>query len=93
MIIRGFAGPDDRDEVPAATSGRCPDAQVREMDEILKNDDESAFLAERPDGGLCSFLRRPSAPGRTAATRRLWATSRAGSSMRMHDSKGSGGPW
>jgi aminoglycoside 6'-N-acetyltransferase I len=35
----------------------CPDEeQVREMDEILKDDDEAVFVAERPGGGLSGFL-------------------------------------
>jgi aminoglycoside 6'-N-acetyltransferase I len=32
------------------------DEQVREMDEILRNNVETVFLAERPEGGLCGFL-------------------------------------
>src|SRR4051794_39078389 len=35
----------------------CPDPQhEREMDEILRDDPEDVFFAERPDGGLCGFL-------------------------------------
>ena len=37
--------------------GDFPDEQqVREMEEILANDSEEVFLAERPGGGLCGFL-------------------------------------
>ena len=60
MTIRGHAGPGDRVDwlrMRRALWEDCPDdVQVREMDEILKNDDEAVFLAERPDGGLCGFL-------------------------------------
>jgi aminoglycoside 6'-N-acetyltransferase I len=35
----------------------CPDdQQVREMGEILANNTEEVFVAERPGGGLCGFV-------------------------------------
>ena len=35
----------------------CPDdQQEREIDEMLNNDTEVVFVAERPGGGLCGFL-------------------------------------
>jgi aminoglycoside 6'-N-acetyltransferase I len=35
----------------------CPDdEQLRESAEILAADSEQAFVADRPDGGLCGFL-------------------------------------
>ncbi len=58
-IIRK-AGPDDIDEwlrMRRILWEDCPDAhQVKEVDEILKSEEETALLAERPGGGLCGFL-------------------------------------
>ena len=52
--------PEDRAEwlrMRRALWDDCPDdQQVREIDEILKSDSETAFVAERPSGGLCGFL-------------------------------------
>jgi len=60
MIIRGYAGPDDRDEwlrMRRALWEDCSDVeQVREMDETLNNNVDTVFLVERPEGGLCGFL-------------------------------------
>jgi aminoglycoside 6'-N-acetyltransferase I len=60
MIIRGFAGPEDRIEwlrMRRALWEDCPDdEQVREMDEILGGESDTVFFAERLDGGLCGFL-------------------------------------
>lgn len=54
------AGPGDIDEwlrMRRILWEDCPDAeQVKEVGEILKSDEETAFLAERTGGGFCGFL-------------------------------------
>jgi aminoglycoside 6'-N-acetyltransferase I len=59
VAIRG-AGPEDRAEwlrMRRALWEDCPDEQqVREMEEILSDNIEEIFFADRPGGGLCGFL-------------------------------------
>jgi len=59
MIIR-FYRPEDRAEwlrMRRTLWDDCPGPRHdREMDEILEDDSEDVFFAERPEGGLCGFL-------------------------------------
>jgi aminoglycoside 6'-N-acetyltransferase I len=63
--IRG-AGPEDTAEwlrMRRALWDDCPeDQQFREMEEIRGSDIETAFVAERPGGGLCGFVEVPVRP-------------------------------